>query len=63
VIDPTKEGLQKLIAACKFPDDEPYCFNDDIHTSITDFFSNINLHQESMLEKCEYTPGIYSVCK
>jgi len=36
-IDPTKEGLQKLIAACKFPDDEPYCFNDDIHTSITYF--------------------------
>ena len=50
-IDPTKEGLQKLIAACKFPDKEPYCFNDDIHTSITDIFSNIKLHQASMLEK------------
>jgi len=50
-IDPTKEGLQKLIAACKFPDKESYCFNDDIHTSITDIFSNIKLHQASMLEK------------
>ena len=50
-IDPTKEGLQKLIAACKFPDKESYCFNDDIHTSITHIFSNIKLHQESMLEK------------
>jgi hypothetical protein len=50
-IDPTKEGLQKLIAACKFPDKEPYCFNDDIHTSVTDIFSNIKLHQKSMLEK------------
>jgi hypothetical protein len=37
-IDPTKEGLLKLIAACKFTDDKPYCFNDNIHTSITDIF-------------------------
>jgi len=50
-IDPTKEGLQQLIASCQFQNNKCYSFNDNIHTTITDIFSNIKLHQEYMLEK------------
>jgi len=50
-IDPTKEGLLKLIATCQFTNNKCYCFNDDIHATITDIFSNIKLHQEDMLKK------------